>query len=516
MKKLIVSALLSLCLSPAWSLTISVYHTSDVHGWYSARPAAWDKENSTRAIGGFPALAALVKADKNPHILLDSGDTSQGTPEGNLTKGMATVTLMNQLGYSAAAVGNHDYDYTESNLRKMAAASSFTWLGGNIRVRETGAPADYVKPYIIIEKAGKRIAVIGLAGRHTATTTLPANVKHLEFRDEAEEASRWTAEVKKLNPDAIIILAHLGLDADFSGQKVDVSTWTFPGGRSGYGTLRIARAAAPDILLGGHNHTGLAQGYYDKESGTLLAESYWQLTSVSKISLEFDDRTGKLKNAKDELIPLWTDITGEDPAVKETIKGFTAGVDKEMGKVISESSVDLGASPEGLDSDIGNWFTDAMRRQSGVDVAFQNTAGIRSVMWKGPIKLRDIFQVMPFENTLVKLPMTGSQIRNLMADNLRGGRSKLQVSGIKVTFRNTPEGPKDITIEKDGKPVQPGDILSVGTNNYLTTGGTGGKVFIEVGGLDDTLRPLRDMLIKDIRENPVKSAPEGGRITRLE
>ncbi len=515
--KYLLAAIISLAaFSPARALTISVYHTSDVHGWYSARPAKWDKENSTRTIGGFAALASLVEADKNPHILLDSGDTFQGTPEGNLTKGMATVKLMNQLGYSAAEAGNHDYDYTEANLRAMVAASSFTWLGANVYLKATGERVDYLKPYVIIEKAGKRIGVIGIAGRHTATSTFPAYVKHLEFKSETQEAAKWTAEVKKLNADVIIILPHVGFGGDLGGQIADISTWTFTSAQTNYGTLPIARAAGADIVIGGHNHTGLAKGYYDKESGTLLAESYWMLTNVSRITLNFDDATGKFKGASDELVPLWTDKTGEDPAVLETIKGFSAEVDKEMSKVIGDSAVDLGFSEAGLDSDIGNWFTDAMRRQAGTDAAFQNSAGIRADLKKGPVRLRDIFQVMPFENTLVKLTMTAQQVKDLIADNLRGGRSKMQVSGLKISFKNSPKGPVDVKIFKDGKELDPGDKLTVATNNYLTTGGSGGKAFDGAEKSADTMLPVRDLLIKDMKENPVHASPEGGRITRVE
>lgn len=514
MKKLIAAVLLTLPAS-AWPLTISVYHTSDVHGWYTSRPAKWDKENSTRTIGGFPALSALVKADKNPHILLDSGDTFQGTPEGTLTKGMASVKLMNQLGYSAAEIGNHDFDYTEPNLRALAAASTFPWLGANIYVRETGKPVDYAKPYVIVPVAGKRIAVIGIAGRHTATSTLPANVKHLEFRNEAAEAAAWTAKVRaEEKPDAVIVLAHVGLEG--AGGRVDISTWTLAPYQANYGTLAIARAAKPDVVIGGHNHTGLAAGYLDKESGTELAESFWGLTDVTKLDLNFDDKTGKLTGVTDALVPLWTDVTGEDPAVAETIKGFTAEVDKQMSKEVGVSDVDLGFSEAGLDSPIGNWFTDAMRRQSGADAAFQNSAGIRADMKKGVIRLRDIFQVMPFENTLAKLTMTGDQVTRLLADNLRGGRSKLQVSGLKVTFRNTAEGIKDIVVTRNGAVLKPGDKISVVTNNYLTTGGSGGKAFMESSDIVDTMKPVRDLLLKDITESPVKALPEGGRITRLD
>jgi len=123
---------------------------------------------------------------------------------------------------------------------------------------------------------------------------------------------------------------------------------------------------------------------------------------------------------------------------------------------------------------------------------------------------------MPFQNTLVKLTMTGEQIKRLMADNLSGGFSKLQVSGLKVSFKSPAKAPANITLEKDGKPVQDGDKLTVATNNYLTTGGTGGKVFSEAEKSEDTMQPIRDLLLKDIKANPVKSAPQRGRIIRLE
>jgi len=515
MKKFLLAVLFSLPAS-AWSLTVSVYHTSDVHGWYFSRPAKWDKENSTRVIGGFAALSSLVRADKNPAILLDSGDTFQGTPEGTLTKGRATVTMMNLLGYSAATVGNHDYDYTEASLRDMVKASKFPWLGANIYVKETGKPADYLKPYTIVERAGKRIAVLGIAGEHTVTSTLPSNVKHLEFRDEAGEAARWTRELReKEKPDAVVILAHNGLGGNLMG-KSDLTYWVPSAAQASSGTLAIARASGADVVIGGHIHAGLQEGYRDPVSGALLAESYFGLTHVSKIDLEFDDKTGKLKATSARLVPLWTDQTGEDQAVIKELKVFSDQVEREMGSPVGWSAFDLGKSGAGLDSPIGNWFADAMRRQSGSDVAFQNTAGIRAELKAGTVTVRDIFQVMPFENTLVKLTLTGEQLRRLMADNLPGGSSKLQVSGLKISIKKPYNDPANITLERNGKPVADGEKLTVATNNYLTTGGTGGAVFAEDAESEDTMRPIRDLLMKDIADNPVKALPESGRIVRLD
>ncbi|OGS11641.1 MAG: hypothetical protein A2234_01600 [Elusimicrobia bacterium RIFOXYA2_FULL_58_8] len=502
---------------PAGAVTISVYHTSDVHGWYSARPAKWDTENSTRTIGGFAALSSLLKKEKNPYLLLDSGDIFQGTPEGNYTHGMASIALMNKIGYSAATAGNHDYDYTEDNLKTLISSATFPFLGANVYYKDSGKHADYLKPYIVAERGGERIAVLGIAGRHTATSTLPANVKHLIFRDEAAETAKWMAEIKKQRPDAVIVLAHIGL-GPYGGQKVDLSTITLTDAQTSYGTVPLARNfQGGAVVLGGHNHTGLLKGYLDKKSGVLLGESYWGLTDVTKVSLHFSDATGKFTGSSIELIPLWTDTTGEDAEVTAMIKTFKAAADVEMEKPLGESAVDLNTSKAGLDSAIGNWFTDAMRRQAGTDMAFQNTAGIRADLKKGPIKMRDIYQIMPFENTLVKLTMTGAQIKQLLEDNIRGGRAKLQLSGLTVRITGGRTGlPEEITCEKDGRTITPGEKFTVATNNYLTTGGTGGKAFDAAEKSEDTMQPIRDLLVKDLGEHAIKELPAAGRITRAD
>ena len=514
MRKTTAAALgLLFCAGVLTAKTISVYHTSDVHGWYSSRPAKWDKENSTRTIGGFAALSSLLKKEKNPYILLDSGDMFQGTPEGNSTKGMASITLMNQLGYSAGLIGNHEYDYAEDNVKVLASSASFPILGANVYAKSTGKHADYLKPYVMIEKAGTRIAVLGIAGKHTAHSTLPFNVKGLKFMDEAKETVKWMTEIKGQKPDAVIILAHIGLAGGYGNNIVDISTLTLTDVQAGQGTLKIARSAkGAALVFGGHNHTGLAKGYYDGKSGVWLAESFWSLLDVTKAELDFDDATGKFKGARVSIIPLWTDQTGEDPEVEKTIQGFSASISAEMDKVLCESEAYLGISETGLDSAIGNWMTDAMRRQAQADIAFQNTTGIRSDIKKGVVKMRDIYQVMPFDNTAVKLEMTAAQIVRLIKDNFGNGRTRLQVSGLTVKLKLSPEGnPVEISLERDGKKVPPGTSFSVVTNNYVTSGGSGGQVFGEGRNIEDTLMPIRDLLIKDVRENSPIQLPAGGR-----
>lgn len=497
----------------ASAVTIAVYHTSDAHGWYSARPAQWDKENSTRSIGGFPALSALLKKEAAPYLLLDSGDMFQGTPEGILTRGMASITLMNQLGYAAGVPGNHDFDYGERNFKMLVSSAAFPFLGANLYDKAAGTRVDYLKPYTIVEKGGRKIAVLGLLGKHTATSTLPSNVKHLDFREEAAEAAKWLPEIKKQNPDAIIVLTHLGISEDLSLKRVDISTWTFE--PPPFGTLTIARAAQGiDLVLGGHNHAALLKGYHDPVSGAWLGESGYGLSYVTRAELNFNDVTGKLEEIKINVLPLWIDQTGQAPLALKTIAGFNAEVEREMGRVIGRAASDLGAAPDGLDAAIGSWLCDITRKATGADIAFHNTKALRAEIKKGPVRLRDVFQAMPFDNTIITMRLNGAQLKRLMADNLRS-LSFIQVSGLQAEFRLGPDGkPSMLRLKRKGREIKPQEEFLVATNNYLAFGGNGGDVFGEGKDITDTMIPVRDIMIKAFSKGPVK-APERGRIRRL-
>ena len=458
MKKTYLSIILISIISIfAYGEKISVYHTSDVHGMYSSRQAKWDKENSTRTIGGFAALKSLIKKDKNPYIILDSGDMFQGTPEGNITKGIASIEFMNMLGYSAAVVGNHDYDFGEESLIKLIKQAKFPFLGANVYLKKKGREDEtqavpYLKPYTIINIANKKIAILGIAGQHTKTSTLPANVSHLVFKDEAKEAEKWINEIDKFNPDAIIIVAHIGIHPTLSQKILDVSTYTFSDIRNT--TIQIARRAKKaSLILGGHNHTGLVSGWREPNTNTMICESYWGLTHVTKAEMDFDDKTGKLKNVSCSLIPLWVDETGEDKEVLKKWEQIYKDVSKEMDKIIGKALKPLTFDSETLDKPIGNFVTDIIRWKAGTEIAFQNAGGVRNVINDGEIKLRDVYQVMPFENTIVKLKMTGSSIYDLITDNLKNDRTSMYVSGIEVKYRLNEKGKAEVVeITKDNKP----------------------------------------------------------------
>ncbi len=500
----------------AFAKTIVIYHTSDVHGSYLPRPAKWDKENSTRTIGGFPALSALVKKEHDPVLLLDSGDWYQGTPEGNFTKGMASVELMNKLGYTASAIGNHEYDYGEDNLKSLSAAAKFAVLASNIKNKADGSQVAYAKPYTVVTVDGIKIGIIGISYEGTPQTTMPKYVENLTFENEVKAAKEIVPEVKKQGVSAIVMLVHDGIS---EGGKHFKASWQPAASDYTDGTLAIASAVKGDValILGGHRHSALAASYLDKDSGVLVGESGYSLSETTRVEMNFDDKTGAFTGATGKTVNLWTDQTGEDPAVYEVLKPLQDKVGVVMAQVLSKTETPLTrreAAPGEYDSPLADLTCDILRDYTKTQVVIQNTHGLRADVEKGPVTYRDIYQVMPFENTIVTMELTGAQLVQLMADTIHGTYSAMQVSGMEVTFTEA-EGKKTVNVTVGGKAVDPSVWYTVTTSNYLAQGGDDGKVFSAGRNVKDTAVSIREVLINGVKAMPELKAPVTGRIKKI-
>lgn len=495
--------------------TIAIYHTSDVHGGLSARPARWYEPDPTRRIGGYAVLSSLIARESRPWVLLDSGDIFQGSPEGNLTLGVASVRVMNALGYTAMVIGNHEYDYGEANLRRLVGLAQFGVLGANITTTGDGAHVEYAIPTRIVEVGGVRVGLIGIATRHTKTSTLPANVAHLTFLDEVETARLHADRLRAEGADAIVVLCHCGLAPSVARRRVAPADLRLTEDDTRYlGDLRVARGAPVDLVLGGHLHTGLGP-WRDPESGVVIVQSYQKLEAVTRLELVVDVDRGEVVSIDGALVDLWADEYGEDPRIVALLEEVTAEMGAALDERLGEAADDLLRAPGGLDSAMGNWMTDLMRAATGSDVAIQNTFGIREDLRAGPVRMRDVYEVMPFDNTLVTLRLSGARLEKLVRDNLRGRRSMIQVSGMRIRYHLEGETVGEVQLEVGGERVTGERIYTVVTNNYLAGGGTGGAAFTGAPR-GDTGRPIRALLVEAFRSSSPIRAPATGRIQVVE
>lgn len=498
------------------SRTFVIYHTSDVHGHIAKRPASWHKPNPNRLVGGYAAMAQLVAQETMPAILLDSGDIFQGTPEGTLTQGEASIALMNQLGYSAMAVGNHEYDLGEAVIRTLATQAQFPFLAANITRKVDGKPVEYAQPTHMMTVNGVRLGIVGMATHETAAATMPKHVAHLQFIDEVRAAEKYAKKLRTDGAQVIIALTHCGAAPSYARKRISPDAFKpSPRDLQYVGDISIARGADVDLVLGGHTHTGLERPWVDPVSGVPIAQSYENLIAVNRIEITVDTNTNAIEQINGQLMTLWIDQTGESKPVLTTVARYRKQVDAIVGKMLGTATADITRDFSGHDSTLGNWMTDIMRQATNADVAIQNTFGIRDDLRAGSVTLRDLFRIMPFDNTLVVVTVTGAELAQLIRSNFNVTRAFIQLSGVRVTFQTDAKGEKvtSSTLSVNGNPIDPARKYTIATNNYLASGGGVGAL-LKGKPQQDTGQRLRELVADYVQKHTPVSPPPVGRFLK--
>jgi len=479
--------------SAAETIKLRVFHTNDIHGWIMPRP---DKFQTNRLVGGAAALAALIAKESGPKLVLDAGDWWQGTPEGSLTKGEAVADVFNAIGYDAIVIGNHEYDNGGEDLKALVAKMKIPVLSANT-YGDDGKLVPWVRPWILKEVAGVKVGILGLTTANMARLSFPKNVAGLVFRREVDAAREAVKELKKKGATVIIAVTHIGLEQE--------------GKPKFEGDQTLAREVPGiDLIVGGHSHTFLNRPVQG-ENGTLIVQSGQYLQKAGRATLEIDPKTKKVVASAGELIDLWPDRVGEDPAVQAIVARHVDAVGKVFETVIATAPEAMSREAD-RESALGGWMTDCYRETLGVDTALQNGGGIRADLPAGPVTLRSIFNLMPFDNSLVKLNMKGSDIRALFDHAVGMGRIA-QLSGADIEyFRPKPAGERLVSVKVRGAPLDDAATYSIATLDFLTSGGDGYSIFERFVSSEPTGVLARDMLNACARRQAVIAAPAAGRL----
>ncbi|MGM0441416.1 MAG: bifunctional metallophosphatase/5'-nucleotidase [Elusimicrobiota bacterium] len=515
-KRLIAGAFLAvLCLAGYWYywnknvIAVNIAYTSDGHGHIRPSKAFWEEENPM--VGGFGSLKTYLNNFEEPYILTDSGDFFQGTPEGMLTEGELVVKLMNKLGYDALAAGNHDFDLGKEKLRTLTEIAEFPVLGANIFEKDTGSIPAYLEKNIILDYPSADIN-IGLTGVITPAMeelSISDNIEGLEFRSPVEIVNKNAGSLKEKGADIVVVLSHQGVKRD----------------------IKMAEELKNvDVILGGHTHRRIEKPL--KINDILIFQPGSNFNNIGKLKFYYNTRNKKPVAFFNTLELLYTEKYKPDPGITEFIKNnvdkLDVPLDKKIGKATEELTHYLtGEQERHGELPLGNWQTDLMREFAEADFAFHNIGGIRATIPRGDIKVRDIWQLSPFGNTLVKMNLTGQQIKKLLEHSAAKDTFGLQVSGLKVIYNSSlPEGNRvlniiDTATAEDGedepreKELDLEDEYTVVTNSFLAQGGDGYTVFKQGEEVEELPDLLRDVQIDYIKENSTVTARVEERLTNI-
>ena len=483
MKKLLLCLFFGGIAVSVFAKTVTIYHTSDTHGFFYPKNGQ----------GSAAALAAVLKKGPKEFLLLDGGDFAEGTVETQRSNGLKAVQLMNRLGYHAATVGNHEFAFWDEGFDALLAAAQFDVLAANMALMQGGTLPENIRPYRIYRLGDLNVAVIGLANRNPTKKS-----QKYRFTKPLAALEKALEEAERQKPDLVVVLVHDSL-AD-SGQ-----------GKSNYvGEIARRFSGRVHVVLGGHAHK-IFQNEFRK--GILFAESGAHFQNVTKVTIKTNDKTGKIKEIRSELIELEINRTGEDKKIKNYAQSLREpDADVIIGKTAA-AFLKKSFVQGHMDDPVNNWVADATCRYAPADVCIHNTAGARTGLPKGDVTRRDIMELYPFDNTVVTAVVDGKSLKELVAGGLLPW-NRLAYSGLTISYKKTKKGKiKNLRIWVRGERLQEDKEYTLSVNSYIAGGGEGRlfKTLAKGTSRQKANQTLQQILEADF-QNSCLTPPETGRI----
>lgn len=461
---------------------VTILHWNDFHSqnipW---RPTHYNPDN--HEVGGYAYLAAVIDSlrDIYPNaVTLHAGDDFQGTPISGITRGMSQIAILNVIKPDFFTVGNHEFDYGLSRLLALKDSAEFKMYAANLRQSQEGQRL--FKSMWVPENFPFDVAIIGLTTDDLYTLCLPTNLEDLYVENVTETAKHLTDSLTQEGIDFIIAVTHLGIEED----------------------IKLAQnVPAIDLIIGGHSHT-----YMNKpriEGNTYIVQASSQGRYLGEIHLQTDGKT--IQTFDFNLLEIRPDNISPNTKVLALVEKYETQAGDTLNQVIGELKSDW--TREGVESNLGNWLTDAIRTYTGADIGIQNNGGIRKGLSKGPIRIRDIWEITPFGNNIVTFTVTGKEICNMLDVQVKQGIS-LQFSGVSFIADTAANKAKKVRV--NGKRVIPWKKYTLATNNYV------GEQIEKYLGLSprqihDTGIIDRDLFIKAVKDQKIIDSNIENRIT---
>ncbi|MHB1653348.1 MAG: 5'-nucleotidase C-terminal domain-containing protein [Desulfitobacteriaceae bacterium] len=503
---LISAMLLSLFMSlpqttlAATAKTIDFVEVTDFHGYLQNDGKLSDGTAIKQQIAG--VLAQQIKGIKaaNPDtVVLSGGDMFQGTPLSNVLKGQPVIDMMKNIGFDAMALGNHEYDWGIDTVidtqKAVLKNSSIPVLAANVYDKTTGQPVSYAKPYVMLDKDGVKIGVIGVVDNlDFPNIIMPAYVAKVDFKDPAPIVNALGKQLRSQGAQIVVVLAHMGATADANGAV------------TGALTDLAKQVSGIDAIFGGHTHTIVTGKVNGIPVG--IAGNYGKGFLDLKITINPDGTVtaGNVTYTDDSTL-----YNAAAPALDPDVQGIVDKAVQDVGptfnQVIGSATVNLtrtqSATPYG-DSLLGNWAAQVTKDAMKADFGFANNGGLRIDVPKGDITVGTMYQLMPFDNTIVTLKMTGAQIQTVLEQAVQDGGKGIQIAGLSFKYDPTkPSHQRIVEMKKsDATLVDPKQTYLVATNNFMGTGGDGFKGFADpalASSYSDSYKLVRDAFIDAVK-----------------
>jgi 2',3'-cyclic-nucleotide 2'-phosphodiesterase/3'-nucleotidase len=500
---------------------VTIMSTTDLHGnilpidYYTNKP-------DSRGLAKIASIVRQTRKENPQMLLLDSGDTIQGTPleyvhvKKNPAPPDPMMLSMNALKYDAMAVGNHEYNFGLKTLEKARGEAKFPWLSAN--TYNKGTDQTHFDPYLVKTVNGVRVGILGLTTPAIPNWENVENYAGLEFREPVAEARKWVAILRgKEQVDLVVIAMHIGIGEDLATGAIR------PGEQPHENeALAIAReVSGVDVILMGHTHREIPDLFVN---GVLLAQANYWGKHVARVDvyLEKDNMPRwKVRAKSARTIPV-----DEKTVVDDELAKIAEPYDREtqawLSQVIGESDAELTAEDAYFrDTAISDLVQRVQLEAGKADVSMVASFNTRARINKGPVTVRDIAGIYLYENTLVVIEATGKMLKDALEHSARFFRADepgkapaelidKDIPGYNfdiaegVTYEldiRKPFGERIQNLRFRGQPLSPTQKLRLAINNYRANGGGRYTMYKDAPVVYRSSAEIRELIIDWVERN---------------
>ena len=506
--------------SPAQRAHIVFLGTTDLHGNILPIDYYTDKPDN-RGLAKIATLIKQVRKDNPNVVLVDSGDTIQGTPlayfhnKKNNTPPDPMMLTMSALKYDAMTVGNHEYNFGLKVLEKARGEANFPWLSAN--TYDEGTDNTHYKPYIVKEVAGVRVGILGLTTPGVPTWENKPNYAGLEFHEPLPEAKKWVPVLRdKERADVVVIAMHMGIEEDLRTGQLNTGSVL-----NENQAVTIARnVSGVDVIFMGHTHREIPDLLVN---GVLLTQANHWGRHLARADL-YLDRTAngwRIAARSGRTIPV-DDKVEADAEIAKLVEPYHKETQAWLSTPIGESAAELTAAEARFqDTAILDLIQRVQLDVGKADVSMAAVFNLQARIPKGRVSVREMAGLYVYENTLVVLEVTGQQVKDALEHSARyfrryeEGKTVGELVDEKipaynfdiaegVTYEINLRKPFGQRIEKlmfQGKPLAPHQKLRLATNNYRVNGGGGYTMYKNAPVLYRSGEEIRELIIDWVERN---------------
>ena len=501
-------------------LHIVVLGTTDLHGNLFPIDYYTDKPDN-RGLAKIATLIRQVRKENPNVVLVDSGDTIQGTPlqyyhnKKNNQPRDPMMSAMSALNNDAMAVGNHEYNFGLQVLEKARSEASFPWLSANSYNK--GTNQTHYKPYIVKEIGGARVGILGLTTPGIPNWENTQNYAGLEFRDPLVEAKKWVPVLRlKERADVVVIAMHMGLEQDL--RTGEMNPGQVPNENR---AIAIAnQVPGVDLIFMGHTHRDTPSVVINGVQ--LLQANHWgRHLARADLYLEKTAARWRVAARAARTIPV-DDRVLPDPELVKIGEPYNQETQAWLSRAIGESGAELTAREARFrDTAILDLIQRVQLDVGHADVSMAAVFNPDARINKGPVTVRDIAGLYVYENTLVVIEVTGQQIKDALEHSAKyfrayePGKSPAELvdekipaynfdiaEGVNYTLNLTkPFGQRIENLEFQGKPLAPTQKLKLATNNYRVNGGGGYSMYKGAPVVHRSSEEIRELIIDWVERN---------------